>query len=94
MSKPIEFESVWDAIEDTPEVAENLKLRSELMIAIKERIGRQHWTQANAAERLGVTQPRISDLCRGRIDLFSVDALVNMASAGGLHVQMQISESA
>ena len=60
------FASVWDAIEDTPAAAENLKLRSALMIALKEQIEHQGWTQVEAARRFGVTQPRVSDLMPGR----------------------------
>jgi predicted XRE-type DNA-binding protein len=88
------FTSVWDAIEDTPAAAENLKLRSALMIALKEQIERQGWTQAEAARRFGVTQPRVSDLMRGKIDLFGLDTLVTMAVAAGLHVEMRIGEAA
>jgi predicted XRE-type DNA-binding protein len=88
------FSSVGDAIEDTPAAAENLKLRSVLMIALKEQIERRHWTQAEAARRLGVTQPRVSDLMRGKIELFGLDTLVNMAVAAGLHVEMRIAEAA
>lgn len=88
------FDSVWDAIEDSPGEAENMKLRSALMIALKEHIGRQGWTQVEAARRLGVAQPRMSDLMRGKIDLFGLDALVNMAVASGLHVEMRIAEAA
>ena len=88
------FASVWDAIEDTPAAAENLKLRSALMIALKEQIERRGWTQAEAARRFGVTQPRVSDLMRGKIGLFGLDTLVNMAVAAGLHVEMRIAEAA
>jgi predicted XRE-type DNA-binding protein len=88
------FFSVWDAIEDSPAMAENLKLRSALMIALKEQIERWGWTQADAARRFGVTQPRVSDLMRGKIDLFGLDTLVNMAAAAGLHVEMRIGEAA
>lgn len=88
------FASVWDAIEDTPAEAENLKLRSALMIALKEHIERQGWSQGEAARRFGVTQPRVSDLMRGKIDLFGLDSLVNMAAAAGLHVEMRIAEAA
>lgn len=77
------FTSVWDAIEDTPVEAENMKIRSALMIAIKARIKRHGWTQAEAAQHLGVTQPRISDLMRGKVDLFGLDALIGMAAAAG-----------
>ena len=88
------FASVWDAIGDTPAAAENLRLRSALMIALKEQIERRNWTQAEAARRFGVTQPRISDLMRGKIELFGLDTLVNMAVAAGLHVEMRIAEAA
>lgn len=84
------FASVWDAIEDTAAAAENLKLRAALMMALEERIKSQTWTQAEAGQRLGVTQPRISDLMRGKIDLFSLDTLVNMAVAAGLHVELHV----
>ena len=88
------FASVWDGIEDTPAAAENLKLRSALMIALKEQIERQGWSQAEAARRLGVTQPRLSDLVRGKIDRFGLDTLVNMAVTVGLHVELRIAEAA
>ncbi|MEV0331363.1 XRE family transcriptional regulator [Nocardia sp. NPDC050717] len=84
------FDSVWDAIEDTPQETENMRLRSRLMSALTERIEAAGWTQVVAAERLGVTQPRISDLMRGKIDLFSLDALVNMVVAAGMHVELSI----
>lgn len=89
----VRFESVWDAIADTPAEAENMTLRSALMIALKERIELQGWTQRQAARRLGVTQPRVSDLMRGKIDLFGLDTLVNMAVAAGLHVELRIAEA-
>ncbi len=78
------FASVWDAIEDTPEEAENMKLRSVLMTALKNQITRAEMSQAQAAKLFGVTQPRISDLMRGKINLFGLDALVNMATAAEL----------
>ncbi|MDX8439501.1 helix-turn-helix domain-containing protein [Mesorhizobium australafricanum] len=88
------FVSVWDAIEDTPAEAENMKLRSTLMMALERHIRAKGWTQAEAARRLGVTQPRVSDLLRGKINLFALDTLVNMAVAAGLHVEMRVSEAA
>ncbi len=88
------FASVWDAIEDTPEEAENMKLRSALMTALKNHLARAEVTQAQAAKLLGVTQPRVSDLMRGKINLFGLDALVNMAAAAGLHVEMRVLEAA
>jgi predicted XRE-type DNA-binding protein len=89
MSKQ-KFASVWDAIEDTPEEAENMKLRSQLMMALKSQIDLREMSQAEAAKLFGVTQPRVSDLMRGKINLFSLDALVNMASAAGLHIEIQV----
>ncbi|MEN4920572.1 XRE family transcriptional regulator [Achromobacter spanius] len=86
--------SVWDAIEDTPAEAENLKLRSVLMMALKHHITQSPMSQAQAARLFGVTQPRISDLMRGKINLFGLDALVNMAVAAGLHVEMRVHEAA
>ena len=93
MSKK-QFSSVWDAIEDTPEEAENMKLRSSLMMALKAHMERVGLTQSDAAKHFGVTQPRVSDLVRGKINLFGLDALVNMATAAGLHVEMTVQEVA
>ncbi len=88
------FASVWDAIEDTPAEAENMKLRSALMMALKEHIAGAGLSQSQAAKLFGVTQPRVSDLVRGKIDLFSLDALVNMASTAGLHIEMRVLKAA
>jgi predicted XRE-type DNA-binding protein len=86
------FASVWDAIEDTTEEAENMKLRSELMMAVKAQLLKQELSQTAAAKKLGVTQPRVSDLFRGKIELFALDTLVTMATKIGLHVEMYITE--
>ena len=88
------FKSVWNAIEERPAEAENLKLRSELMSALKLQLGKRGWSQAETARRLGVTQPRVSDLLRGKLDLFSLDTLVNMAMTAGLQVRLDVSEAA
>ncbi|MEO6986896.1 MAG: XRE family transcriptional regulator [Paralcaligenes sp.] len=93
MSKQ-KFDSIWHAIEDTPEEAENMKLRSNLMTALKNHLARTGISQAEAAKLLGVTQPRVSDLMRGKINLFGLDALVNMAAAVGLHLEIRVLESA
>lgn len=84
------FKSVWDAIEDTPDQAENMKLRSQLMMVLQERITQLKLTQEAAADLLDVTQPRVSDLMRGKINLFALDVLVNMTTATGLHIEMRI----
>ncbi len=86
--------SVWDALEDSAELAENLKLRSGLMMALDQHITRAGWSQQEAASKLGVTQPRISDLVRGKIHLFSLDMLVNMAASAGMHIELRITEPA
>lgn len=88
------FDSVWDAIEDTPAQAENMRLRSSLMMALKEHISREGLTQSQAAKVFGVTQPRVSDLMRGKIELFGLDSLVNMATAAGLHVELRVGHAA
>ena len=88
------FHNIWDAIEDTPEAAENMKLRSVLMTALKNHLTRTAMSQTQAATLLGVTQPRISDLMRGKINLFGLDALVNMATAAGLHIEIRVLDPA
>ena len=88
------FASVWDAIENTPEQAANMKLRSVLMTALKDHITRTGMSQAEAARVFGVTQPRVSDLMRGKINLFALDALVNMATVAGLRIEMHVLDAA
>ena len=88
------FASVWEAIEDTPALAENMRLRSALMMALKDHISREGLNQTQAAKLFGVTQPRVSDLMRGKIELFGLDSLVNMLAAAGLHVEMRIAHAA
>ena len=73
-----------------PEEAENLRLRSELMIQVRHLLERRGLTQAIGAKLLGVTQPRVSDLVRGRIELFSIDGLVNMLAHAGVHVRLVV----
>ena len=70
-----------------------MKLRSALMMEIAWRIGQGGLTQVQAARLFGVTQPRISDLVRGKINLFALDALVNMATAAGFQVKMRADKS-
>ncbi|TAJ93951.1 MAG: XRE family transcriptional regulator [Gammaproteobacteria bacterium] len=88
------YRSVWNALEDTPAEAANMKVRAELLIAIQERVRKQKGTQAEKAERLGVTQPRLNDLLRGRIDKFSLDSLVNIADRAGLQIDLRIRRAA
>jgi predicted XRE-type DNA-binding protein len=90
MSKPENYSSVWDALADTPGQAANLRARAELMQQIAVFVKRQEWTQAEAASHCGVTQPRINDLLRGRISRFSLDALVNISTALGCRVRLDL----
>jgi predicted XRE-type DNA-binding protein len=90
MNKLESYTSVWDAIADTPGQSANLRARAELMQQIAALVKRQDWTQVEAANRCGVTQPRINDLLRGRVSRFSLDALVNISTALGCRVRVDI----
>ena len=97
MNKPQtdRFESVWDAIADTPEETANLRVRSELMDKISELIAANGRTPVEAAAQCGLTYPRISDLLRGRISRFSLDSLVKIAVALGqrVHVRLEAAQA-
>jgi predicted XRE-type DNA-binding protein len=84
------FDSVWDAIADTPAEAANLRLRAELMQRIAAIVKDRGWTQTEAAAHCGITQPRMNDLLRGRVSRFSLDALVNIATALGQRVHLEV----
>jgi predicted XRE-type DNA-binding protein len=84
------FTSVWDAIADTRAQAANLRARAELMRQIAAIIRAQEWKQAEAAAHCNVSQPRINDLLRGRVSRFSLDALVNLATALGRRVHFEL----
>lgn len=83
--------NVFDALEDDAAVAENLKIRAQLMNALTQFIKAQDLTQTQAARLLEVTQPRISDLVRGKIEKFTVDILINMLVRAGQHVHVTVS---
>jgi len=76
------------------EESEHLMVRSDLMIAVQKALERRALKQAEAAKILGVTQPRVSDLLRGRIDLFSTDALIDMLARLGIRVRFVLSPRA
>lgn len=86
--------SVWSVVTDDNEEAENLHLRSELMSAIIARIDEFGWSQKVAAKNIGVTQPRLSDLMRDKIDKFSLNALVNIARPLGVTLKTVTIEKA
>ena len=73
-----------------PAEAENLRIRAKMMMALTGYIQEKKITQARAAKVMGVSQPRISDLARGKIGLFTIDTLVNMVTAAGLKVDIDI----
>lgn len=72
------------------EESENLKVRSDLMREIRKVIEVRALRQTDAAELFGVSQPRISELVRGKVDQFSIDALVNMLAHAGFHVEVRV----
>ncbi|MEI9992896.1 MAG: XRE family transcriptional regulator [Rhizomicrobium sp.] len=85
-----QFASVWDAIEPTPAEAEAMKARSALMMAVQETVKKWDISQAQAAKKLKITQPRLNDLLRGKINKFSLDALVELAWHAGLSVRVKV----
>ena len=84
------FENAFDALMETPEAAANMTVRSDLMRAIRKTVQGWDLSQTAAAARLGVTQPRLNDLLRNRINKFSLDALVTLASRAGLTVRLDV----
>lgn len=86
--------SVWDALVDSPEEAENLRVRAKLMKAITRAVRAWGVSQKEAAERLHVTQPRLNDLLKGKIDKFSIDSLVNMLSGADLEIEVAVRSKA
>ncbi len=86
------YDSVWDAIEDTPEASLKMRLRSDLMAKIAGRMREWGVTQREAAHRLGITQPRLKDLLDGRINKFSLDVLVNLTARAHIHLELSIED--
>ncbi len=86
------FSSVWDAIEDTPQQSVGMRVLSELMMNLTEVIRERGMTQGDAAALFGVTQPRISDLMRGKINLVSLDTLIDMAATAGMSHTVKVSK--
>jgi predicted XRE-type DNA-binding protein len=94
MSSTRTFANVWDAIEDSPEDASIMTMRSNVMIAIKDQVRGWNMTQAQAARRLGITQPRLNDLLHGKISKFSLDTLMTLATRAGLKVKIDVRSAA
>ena len=95
MTTPVQtFDDVFDALADTPAQAANMKARADLLSAIKAQVGTWQLTQGGIAARLGITRPRLNDLLQGKLHKFSLDALVNLATASGLVLEMKVAAAA
>jgi predicted XRE-type DNA-binding protein len=92
MTKGSRFESVWDAIENTPQQTAAMRARSESMMALQAWVKLTGGTQAEAARRLGVMQPRMSDLMCGKIGLFGLESLLDMATTACLEPHVTINK--
>ncbi len=94
MMKSRTFTNIWHAIEDSPEEAANMTMRSKVMATLSETIQGWNTTQARAARRLGITQVRLNDLLQGKINKFSLDALLTLATRAGLKVRIELRTAA
>jgi predicted XRE-type DNA-binding protein len=90
MNKRCQYDSVWDALEDDPIRARNLKLRSGLMMRIAEELRSRGLTQSRAAVLLGITQPRVCELLQGKIERFRLDSLIDMAHRLDFQVTIEL----
>ena len=88
------FDSVWDAIEDTAADAASMKARSAIMMALQEELATWNASRMAVAARLGLTEPRLDELLRGTINLFTLDALTGLATAAGLEVTWHVARKA
>jgi predicted XRE-type DNA-binding protein len=86
----VKFESVFDAISDSPEEALNMKLRASLIREIRTKVEAEGWNQTEIANQLGISQPRVSDLLSGKLSKFSLDALVNMLAGLGGVIELKV----
>lgn len=86
------FTSIFDAISDTPAEAANLTMRAEIMRHIASTVAQNGWTQTEAAKHCGITQPRMNDLLNGKIDKFSLDALVKINAQLGHSIALTFNE--
>ena len=85
-----QFKSVFDALADTPEESLNMKLRANLIHEIRAKVEAEGWSQSETAKKLGITQPRVSDLMNGKLSKFSLDALVNMLGTLGSKIELKV----
>lgn len=90
MPKTHRYTNAFEAVGFEPMEAEHLRIRADLMLEVERLIAARGLTQAAAAKLLHVTQPRISDLMRGKLERFSIDTLVEMLSRGGADVIVKV----
>ena len=88
------FEDVFDALSDTPAEAAHMKADAEFFSALVQHVKSWDLSQEAAAARLGVTRPRLDDLMRGKLGKFSLDALVDLATAAGLTLEIRVATAA
>ena len=86
----MKYSNVWDALEDDPVIRKNLKMRSSLMVSFNKKLASLKGTQTQKAELIGISQPRLNDLLKGKIDKFRLDTLINIAHKLKLNVQLKI----
>lgn len=89
-AKPKVYDSVWLALASDEAEAETMRLRADLAIALRDRVASWKLTQAEAAKRLGISLPRLSELLKGRVGDFRLDRLVRLASKAGLKVEIRV----
>lgn len=85
------YANVWDALLDSPDEAENMRIRSDLMIECSTMIQSWGLSQKEAAEKLEISQPRLSYLLNGKIDKFSIDILVKLLTKSGARIAINVS---
>lgn len=88
------FNDVFDALEDSPQAAANMRARADMMRPLIHHVSLWNVTQEVAAKRLGVSRPRLNDLLRGKLGKFSLDALVNLTTSAGLILQIRVDAAA
>ena len=88
------FPTIWHALFDDPAEIASLQMRADVLGAVALKVKGWGLTQAEAAGRLGISQPRLNDLLRGRISRFSLDALIKIATASGIGVNLEFRDAA
>jgi predicted XRE-type DNA-binding protein len=88
------FPTIWHALFDDPVEVASLQMRGEVLGAIALKVKGWEQTQAEASKRLGISQPRLNDLLRGRISRFSLDALIKIATSAGIGVDLKLRDAA